>query len=284
MGDNCLVGTKTLVPLDGPIRDNVGLLGSPPFEIPRSTQRDSRLELSRAEFRRRLNAKNRHNITTMAIFLLARWLLLYLLLLIGVGTMTLDPALGAGATAAGIVVAAVVTLAYAVLIERIATGFRSLHPQFCSIYEPYFWWHERYWKLSTQPAILNGTPFKGLVWRLLGVRIGKRAFDDGCGITEKTLVRIGDDCTLGARSTLQAHSMEDGIFKADHITVGNNCTIGIGAFIHYGATIGDHAVVTTDAFVMKGERIAPATRWSGNPARPLPNAQLPRITVRRRSA
>jgi asparagine synthetase B (glutamine-hydrolysing) len=31
---------------------------------------------------------------------------------------------------------------------------------------------ERYWKLSTQPSILNGTPFKALVWRLLGVRIG----------------------------------------------------------------------------------------------------------------
>jgi|tagenome__1003787_1003787.scaffolds.fasta_scaffold19272199_2 hypothetical protein len=40
VGDNCLVGTKTLVPLEnGPVRDNVGLLGSPPFEIPRSTPR-----------------------------------------------------------------------------------------------------------------------------------------------------------------------------------------------------------------------------------------------------
>jgi hypothetical protein len=64
----------------------------------------------------------------MAVFLLARWLRLYLLLLIGVGTLTVDPALGAGATAAGVVVAAVVTFAYSVLIERIATGFRSLRP------------------------------------------------------------------------------------------------------------------------------------------------------------
>jgi non-ribosomal peptide synthetase-like protein len=151
----------------------------------------------------------------------------------------------------------------------VATGFRPLRPQFCSINDSYFWWHERYWKLSTQPAVLNGTPFKSLVWRLLGVRIGKRTFDDGCGITEKTLVRIGDDCTLGAGSTLQAHSMEDGIFKADHITIGSNCTVGIGAFVHYGASIADHAVITTDAFVMKGEHIAAATRWSGNPARPV---------------
>ena len=38
--------------------------------------------------------------------------------------------------------------------------------------------------------------------------------------------------------------MEDGIFKADHITIGDGCTIGAGAFVHYGVTIGDHAVIT----------------------------------------
>lgn len=33
-GENCLLATKVLVPLDGEVRTNVGLLGSPPFEIP----------------------------------------------------------------------------------------------------------------------------------------------------------------------------------------------------------------------------------------------------------
>src|SRR5207249_883415 len=33
-GDNCLLATKVMVPLDGKIREGVGLLGSPPFEIP----------------------------------------------------------------------------------------------------------------------------------------------------------------------------------------------------------------------------------------------------------
>ena len=39
-GDNCLLATKVMVPIDGPVRENVGLLGSPSFEIPRSVQRD----------------------------------------------------------------------------------------------------------------------------------------------------------------------------------------------------------------------------------------------------
>ena len=277
VGDNCLVGTKTQIPIDGPVRENVGLLGSPCFEIPRSVQRDSRLDLSRIEFRRRLHAKNLHNIATMALFLLAQWLRTYILLLIALGAVNLQTRIGTTAIAGGILLSATFTFGYTVLTERLSTGFRALRPRICSIYDPYFWWHERYWKLSIQPQILNGTPFKGLTWRLLGVRIGRRVFDDGAAIAEKTLVSIGDDCTLGANSVLQAHSMEDGIFKSDHITIGHNATIGARAFVHYGVTIGDHAVLTTDAFLMKGEQVVPSTRWTGNPARPTHTESAPRL-------
>ncbi len=75
-GDNCLIATKAMIPLDGEIREGVGLLGSPSFEIPRSVERDSRFDhLSTGdELRRRLRAKNWHNLRTMGIFLLGRWL------------------------------------------------------------------------------------------------------------------------------------------------------------------------------------------------------------------
>jgi amino acid adenylation domain-containing protein len=41
-GENCLIATKAMVPLDGPVRANTGLLGSPRFEIPRSVTSDPR--------------------------------------------------------------------------------------------------------------------------------------------------------------------------------------------------------------------------------------------------
>ena len=37
-GANCLLGTKVMIPIDGPVRENVGLLGSPCFEIPASSR------------------------------------------------------------------------------------------------------------------------------------------------------------------------------------------------------------------------------------------------------
>src|SRR2546426_5673775 len=46
-GDNCLLGTKAMIPIDGNIREGIGLLGSLCFEIPRSVERDSRVDYLR---------------------------------------------------------------------------------------------------------------------------------------------------------------------------------------------------------------------------------------------
>ena len=105
-----------------------------------------------------------------------------------------------------------------------------------------------------------------MIWRLLGVRIGHRVFDDGCAIPEKTLVTIGDDVVLNAGSVIQCHSLEDGSFKSDRTVIGDGAVIGVGAFVHYGVTMGEGSVLEADAFLMKGETAQPFTRWQGNPA------------------
>jgi len=272
-GDNCLLATKVMVPIDGKIREGVGLLGSPSFEIPRSVERDATFDhlKSEQELGSRLAAKNRYNLRTMGLLLLVRWMFLFGITLIGLAGADLHDRFGASAVAAATILAVAFTVAYGVLVERAAAKFRSLSPQFSSIYEPYFWWHERYWKLLAVPTIFNGTPFKGLMWRLLGVRIGSRVFDDGCDIPERTLLTIGNDCTLNAGSWFQGHSQEDGTFKSDHITIGSGCTLGVGAWVHYGVTMGDGAVLATDSFLMKGEEIPQHARWGGNPATEMPD-------------
>lgn len=105
-----------------------------------------------------------------------------------------------------------------------------------------------------------------MIWRLLGVRIGRRVFDDGCYLTERTLAAIGDDCTLSAGSKIQCHSQEDGTFKSDRTTLGAGCTLGVGSHVHYGVTMGDGAVLAPDSFLMKGEEVPSSAHWGGNPA------------------
>ncbi|MGW1888441.1 Pls/PosA family non-ribosomal peptide synthetase, partial [Streptomyces sp. NPDC001970] len=282
-GDNCLLATKVMVPIDGPAHEGVGLLGSPSFEIPRTVLRDSKLNhLARGEeLRRRLAAKNKHNAITAGLFLLMQWSHFVVLALIATAAVDFYPTLGAPVfSLAGLLILAF-TVVYFALIERAVTGFRPLKPLNCSIYERPFWGHERFWKLASTHRymqVFNGTPFKPMVWRLLGVRIGRRVFDDGCSLAERTLVSIGDGCTLNAGTIIQCHSQEDGAFKSDHIIIGADVTLGVGAFVHYGTTIGDHAQLAADSFLMKGEEVPSQARWGGNPAQETAAVNEPRTT------
>jgi non-ribosomal peptide synthetase-like protein len=137
------------------------------------------------------------------------------------------------------------------------------------MYDKSFWRHERHWKYSCSPLIylFKGTPLKNLITRLLGVRLGAKVFDDGCLFYDKTLLEIGDFATLNESCSFRAHSLEEGVFKADHIRVGSGCTIGCNSLVHYGVRIEDNVLVDPDSFVMKGETLDAGTRWCGNPAR-----------------
>lgn len=274
-GDNCLLGTKVMVPMDGAVRENVGLLGSPPFEIPRTVDRDSGFDLDgEAELRHRLTAKNKHNLATMALYLIVRWFYLFAVTLLSSVGASFYTSLGALAIALVTIAVLFLTVVYFVLVERVVSGLQLRRPDGCSIYELDFWRHERFWKLSSVAFVmaLSGTPFKSLVWRLMGARIGRHVFDDGCMLTERRFTTIGDDCTLNAGSIVQTHSQEDGAFKSDHTMIGSGATLGVGAFVHYGVTVGAGAVLAADSFLMKGEDLPGQAHWGGNPAKELRDA------------
>jgi len=270
--DNCLLAIKVMVPIDGKIREGVGLLGSPPFEIPRSVERDSRFDHLRTgeALRRGLAAKNRFNLRTIGIFLLTRWLGVFLIVLIDLAALELFyDALAHAVMAALFALSAVVAAVYYALVARCFEALSPPPPAICSIYHPDFWWVERVWKLHPIQFfhIFNGTPFKSVIWRLMGVRIGKRVFDDGVHISEPLLTAVGDECVLNHESKIQCDSQEDGTYKSGPTALGAGCTVGVNAFVHYGVTMGDGSALAADSFLMKGETVPPCARWAGNPAR-----------------
>jgi len=270
-GDNCLLATKAMIPLDGRIRQGVGLLGSPCFEIPRSVERDSRFDHLRAgdALRRGLAAKNRYNIRTIGIFLFTRWLGVLLVMALNLVALEFYDVYAHTVMALLLALSLVVGAVYFALVERCVGAFRSLEPRICSIYDPGFWIHERLWKVHPIHYLhaMDGTPFKSVLWRLMGVRIGRRVFDDGVHISEQTLTTIGDDGVLNYGSKIQCHSQEDGTFKSDRSAIGAGCTIGVGALVHYGVTMGDGSVLAANSFLMKGEEVPAHAPWGGNPAR-----------------
>ena len=261
-----------MIPVDGEVRENCGLLGSPCFEIPRMVERDRELlngGLDEATRLARIARKNVHNIITAALFLLGRWAFFFLTVVAWQVAFLKYERFGVFALFAASAALSVVAVLLYVLLERVSLGFKRLAPKLVTIYDPEFWAHERHWKLSDTPImqLFAGTPFKNLILWGVGVKIGRKVFDANCSITERTLTEIGDYANLNEGSVLQAHSLEEGVFKSDVIKIGKGCTLGPAAFVHYGVTMGDHVVIDADSFLMKGETLDSHTGWRGNPAK-----------------
>ena len=213
-----------------------GLLGSPPFEIPRTVAARQRLRRPQTRGRaapRGCAARTGTTLVTMVLFLLVRWFA-------GLrvaghrhrSPSTCTTPFGALGVAARSSRPLLFThRCYSVLVERLCTGFRRLQPRFCSIYDPYFWRHERLWKVlgrrrtpvSTAP---RSRPWSGGCWAS-GSAGGSST--TAAAIPRRRWSTIGDDCMLNAGSVIQCHSLEDGTFKSDHTAIGAGCTIGVGA-------------------------------------------------------
>ena len=195
IGEDCLVGTKALIPIDGEIRENVGILGSPPFEIPRPKPDANGLDLSSEEglFEQRLKLKLQSNLITLAWFMFRNWSMVAFALVSGVmlyrefGAQMFDNSLFAGALLSAYGMALLfIRSFYNILYERAANWYRPMKPRVCSLYERAFWDHERFWKLSTdriRDQAFAGTPIKNLISRCQGVRLGKQVFDNGCKLS-----------------------------------------------------------------------------------------------------
>lgn len=275
VGDNVLLGTKALTPIDGPLRENTGLLGSPAFEIPRATARD--LEMSRmddATRARQLHAKNRYDLVTATLYLLNAWFVLFINATCVLAAVALLPHYGMVVAFVLGGTAFVTSALWMWFAERAVLKFGRMTPHTVPILNKYFWFHERTWKLATLSAIAGifaGTPFKNLLSRMEGVRLGKMVFDDGTSFDEYTMIEIGHYANLNSHCVIQPHSLEEGVFKSGRVKVGEGCTLGIAANLHYDITLGDHVVIEQNSFVMKGETVEDGATWQGNPARLVSN-------------
>ena len=271
VGRNCLFGTKAMLPVDGPIREDVGLLGSPPFEIPRDTNVDFGVSAAEIDVQRRerLPAKDRSNIFTALSFLSIRMLVTFQAMAAVYVAFVAFAYYGVWALALSTVMMGLYGILFLALIERMSLRFRRMEPRNCTLYDPYFWKVEHFWKHCENGLIslFPGTPFKPMISRLLGMKVGKRVLDLGMQASERNMVEVGDHTILNEGVFLQCHSLEDGFFKSDRIKIGSECSVGVKGFVHYGTEMRDGSILEADSFLMKGEVMAASSVWQGNPAR-----------------
>ena len=163
-GDNVLFATKVMAPIDGPVRENVGLLGSPAFEIPRAASRDLDMlaAIGPEERARRLRRKTCSMSPRSPGLLASRWLVAFLAIYVFGWTAEIFGATSVLAMTAATGVVVALSAVVFILIERASIGFGRLEPAIATVYDPVFWRVERHWKLSDNPlaTAFAGTPMR----------------------------------------------------------------------------------------------------------------------------
>jgi acetyltransferase-like isoleucine patch superfamily enzyme len=117
-------------------------------------------------------------------------------------------------------------------------------------------------------------PLMRLVYLALGARLGENTYSAGT-ILDPPLTYIGDNSIIGHDAVLFSHAIEGRNFSLNAIRIGNNVTVGATAVIMSDVVIGDAAIVSAGAVVLKGTRIGSGEVWGGVPAKMLKSAAAP---------
>ena len=114
----------------------------------------------------------------MVLYLAVRWFLLFVAALAGAVAVSALSFLGVLAISGMMLGLMVFRILFMVAGGALRYGLPPPEAPVLLDLRPYFWRHERLWKLLAVPAF-NGTPFKPVIWRMFGVKVGKRLYDAG---------------------------------------------------------------------------------------------------------
>ena len=287
LGDGSLIGVHTVPPPSG-VPAGTSWLGSPPIHLPRRQQSEAfDDELTYRPTRRRVAERLAIEFVrvTLPATLLGLAMFLWLITaawvaaqfgmmgsVFGLPVITLLAGLG--------VVVSVAALKWMIIgryrprVEPLWSTFVRRTELITGLYES-----------AAVPALLaglTGTPMLGVLLRLFGTQVGARSCLATTHLTEFDLVRLGEDVTVGAGSSLQTHLFEDRVMKMSTVTVESGATVSARSVVLYDTVVGSGSTLDALSLVMKGEHLEPGTRWRGIPCQGMDQARAPApVTVAR---
>ena len=113
------------------------------------------------------------------------------------------------------------------------------------------------------------TPFANLLFRMLGMKLGKNVQFNSKYVFDASLVEIGDNTVVGGGAIINAHIVERGKLVLRKVKIGKNVTLGSHCTIMPGCEIGDRAVIGASAVLLKDSKVEPRDVWFGLPAESL---------------
>ena len=130
------------------------------------------------------------------------------------------------------------------------------------------WWLVRRFADVIATPYIAGTPLIATYYRLLGAKVGRRAFIGRGVIDAPDLVSIGDDAVISDNAMIASSSVERGLLRLGPVAIGARASVGAlgiagrGSRIENDAALDGLSALATEAVIPAGEL------WTGSPARP----------------
>jgi len=109
-----------------------------------------------------------------------------------------------------------------------------------------------------------------IVYRLLGVRIGKEVHLETPRLAAFDLISIGDGASVEKNASVLGYTIEDGELIAGTVQIGQGCFVGARSILSDNTVLEDEARLEDLSFLPRGKRIPRGETWAGSPARHVP--------------
>jgi non-ribosomal peptide synthetase-like protein len=171
------------------------------------------------------------------------------------------------------------TLAYpAVILLAVASKWILLGRIKPGRYKLWGWFYLRWWFVEKLVHALGlshlaGTPLLPVVYRLLGMRVGKDVHLETDHFLAYDMITIGDGSSIDENASVPGYSVKDGYLIVAPVFIGRNCFVGTRAVVAENTVMEDEARLDDLSLLPAGSRIPAGKTWAGSPAKEttLPN-------------
>jgi non-ribosomal peptide synthetase-like protein len=135
----------------------------------------------------------------------------------------------------------------------------------------------------TPVALLTGTPFLAIYFRLMGTKIGKNVYLGSDRVRIFDLVSIGNNSSISKETNILGYVVEDGMLKLGPISIGNNCFVGARNLLNENTRMEDDSALLELSMLPENSIIPSGQTWRGSPANLFENAYDLLVAAKKKS-
>lgn len=150
------------------------------------------------------------------------------------------------------------------------------------VYPLWGWYYFRFWLVKkfvdlTPLALLSGTPFLNLYFRLMGAKIGKNVYLGSERIRIFDLFEIGNGSSVSREAHMTGYTVQNGQLIIGPVSIGKNCFVGTRSVLSEYSVMNDNSTLGELSLLPTATGIPEGENWEGSPAKKVEHSKFDKL-------